>query len=243
MDYSLILFYFLTFLVEIIGTVGGFGSSVFFVPMANFFFDFHSVLGITALLHVFSNLSKIYLFRKGLNWKIFLKIGVPSFVFVVIGAYFSKFLNNEYAGLILGIFLVLFAGFLLIKPKYSFESNTKNSIIGGSLAGWFAGWLGTGGAVRGLTLASFNVSKNTFLATSALIDFVVDTSRFGMYSYQGYLTKQMLWQAPILLVISFIGSYFGKQLLNRISQNRFKLIALWLILTVGVYSFGRYFFI
>lgn len=210
--------------------------------MANFFFDFHSVLGITALLHVFSNLSKIYLFRKGLDWQIFLKIGVPSFVFVMLGAYFSKFLTSDYASLVLGIFLVLFAGFLLLKPKFSFEPNTKNSILGGSLAGWLAGWLGTGGAVRGLTLASFNVSKNTFLATSALIDFVVDTSRFGMYSYQGYLTKQMLWQAPILLIISFVGSYIGKLLLNKISQNRFKQIALWLILVVGLYSFGRYFY-
>jgi hypothetical protein len=36
-------------LVEIPGTVGGFGSSVFFVPIANFFFDFNSVLAIMAL--------------------------------------------------------------------------------------------------------------------------------------------------------------------------------------------------
>jgi uncharacterized protein len=236
-----ILFYFLTFLIEIIGTVGGFGSSVFFVPMANFFYDFHQVLGITSLLHVFSNLSKIYLFRKGIDYKIFLKIGVPSFIFVVLGAYFSKFVTNQYASLILGIFLFLFAGFLLIWSKFSFKPSTRNSIIGGGLAGWLAGWLGTGGAVRGLTLASFNINKNSFLATSALIDFVVDSSRFGMYTYQGYLTKEMLWKAPILLVISFVGSYIGKLLLNNISQIWFKKIALSLILIVGIISIGAYF--
>lgn len=241
MDASLILFYFLTFLIEIIGTVGGFGSSVFFVPMANFFFEFHQVLGVTSLLHVFSNLSKIYLFRKGIDYNLFLKIGVPSFIFVVIGAYFSKFLTSQYAGLILGIFLLIFAVFLLVYSKFSFKADTKNSIIGGSLAGWLAGWLGTGGAVRGLTLASFNINKNSFLATSALIDFVVDSSRFGMYTYQGYLTKEMLWQAPILLIISFIGSYFGKLLLFKISQERFKKITLWLILVVGIFSIGSYF--
>jgi uncharacterized protein len=241
MDANLILFYFLTFLVEIIGTVGGFGSSVFFVPMANFFFDFHQVLGVTSLLHVFSNLSKIFLFRKGIDYQLFLKIGVPSFLFVLLGSYFSKFLSSQFAGLFLGIFLILFASCLLIWSKFSFKADTKNSIIGGSLAGWLAGWLGTGGAVRGLTLASFNINKNSFLATSALIDFVVDSSRFGMYSYQGYLTKEMLWQAPILLIISFIGSYIGKLLLNKISQQRFKKITLWLILIVGIFSIGAYF--
>ena len=32
-------------IAEIIGTIGGFGSSVFFVPIGNFYFDFHSVFG------------------------------------------------------------------------------------------------------------------------------------------------------------------------------------------------------
>ncbi|GAK91298.1 hypothetical protein JCM19297_795 [Nonlabens ulvanivorans] len=50
-----------------LGTVGGFGSSVFFVPIANFYFDFQSVLGITALFHLSSNVTKIAFFRKGLD--------------------------------------------------------------------------------------------------------------------------------------------------------------------------------
>jgi hypothetical protein len=46
---------------EIIGTIGGFGSSVFFMPIANFYFDFHSVLGLTAMFNFSSNLSKLFL--------------------------------------------------------------------------------------------------------------------------------------------------------------------------------------
>ena len=34
-------FLLLSLLAEIIGTIGGFGSSVFFVLIANFYFDFH----------------------------------------------------------------------------------------------------------------------------------------------------------------------------------------------------------
>ncbi len=233
---NLILFYFLTLLCEIIGTVGGFGSSVFFVPVANHFFRFHQVLGILSLLHLFSNISKIILFRKGLDKTIFLKIGIPSVIFVIIGAYFSKFIDSEKANLFLGIFLFLFAGFLLLKPNFSFKPNTTNSIIGGGLSGWMAGWLGTGGAIRGLTLTSFDIQKDTFLATSALIDFMVDFSRFGVYTFQGYLTKEMLYYAPILLIISFLGSWIGQKLLKKISQHTFKKISLWLILLIGLYS-------
>jgi len=53
------LFFFIALFSEIVGTVAGFGSSVFFVPLAGFFFDFHTVLALTSLLHVFSNAAKL----------------------------------------------------------------------------------------------------------------------------------------------------------------------------------------
>ena len=49
------LFFLIAFFSEIVGTVAGFGSSVFFVPLAGLFFDFHTVLALTSILHVFSN--------------------------------------------------------------------------------------------------------------------------------------------------------------------------------------------
>lgn len=57
-------FLFLVLLAEILGTVGGFGSSVFFVPVANYFFKFQTVLGLTALFHLASNVVKIAFFKK-----------------------------------------------------------------------------------------------------------------------------------------------------------------------------------
>ncbi len=60
------LFVILALISEIIGTISGFGSSILFVPVASMFFDFKTVLGITAVFHVFSNLSKIALLASGI---------------------------------------------------------------------------------------------------------------------------------------------------------------------------------
>lgn len=89
------LFLVLVVIAEIVGTIGGSGSSVFFVPLANFFFDFQTVLGLTVLFHVFSNISKIALFKKGLDKKLLLSIGIPSVVFVIIGGVLTQFLDNK----------------------------------------------------------------------------------------------------------------------------------------------------
>ena len=111
------IFLFLALIAEIFGTVGGFGSSVFFVPLANFYFDFESVLGLTAIFHLSSNLSKIVLFKKGLDKRLLINIGIPSILFVVIGGLLTKVFNNTYLELFLGLFLVILALLFLIKKN------------------------------------------------------------------------------------------------------------------------------
>ena len=190
------IFLFLALIAEIVGTVGGFGSSVFFVPVANFYFDFYSVLGLTALFHLSSNLSKIFLFRKGLDKKLLMQIGIPSVLFVIIGGFLSKYVNSQYLEVILGIFLVTFSLFFLIKNKVIVLPNKKNAILGGSLSGFSAGLLGTGGAIRGLTMAAFNLEKSVFIATSAFIDFMIDFSRTFVYYQNGYIHSHDMKYVP-----------------------------------------------
>lgn len=230
------IFIILSLLAEILGTVGGFGSSVFFVPIANFFFDYQSVLGITALFHVSSNLTKIAFFKQGLDKKIILTLGIPAIIFVSVGAYISKYFDPKILTYILGIFLVIFSLIFLIFKKFKIQAKPRNAIIGGALSGLSAGVLGTGGAIRGMTLSAFKLDKNKFIATSAVIDFGVDLSRSIVYYFNGYMHKEHLYLIPILIVVGIIGTWIGKNILNRISQDQFRHIVLFLILGIGIIS-------
>ena len=228
------LFLVLALLAEIIGTIGGFGSSVFFVPVANFYFNFQTVLGITALFHVASNLSKIALFKKGIDKKLILYIGLPAVLFVIIGGVISKYLNVSILEISLGVFLILLSLLFLIKRNLIVKPNKKQAVVGGTLSGFIAGILGTGGAIRGLTMAAFNLEKSVFIATSAVIDFFVDLSRSVVYFYNGYITKEVLVYIPFLVAIGFVGTYIGKQILYKITQANFKKLSLIMILVIGV---------
>ncbi|HLU84198.1 MAG TPA: sulfite exporter TauE/SafE family protein [Vicingaceae bacterium] len=228
-----IIFLLLALLAEIVGTIGGFGSSVFFVPIGNFYFDFHSVLGLTAIFHLSSNISKIYLFKQGLNKKLLINIGVPSVIFVIIGAYISQFIQTTFLEIILGVFLIGFSLFFIVFSQKVISPNRKNAIIGGVFSGFSAGLLGTGGAIRGLTMAAFNLSKNTFIATSAFIDFMIDLSRSVVYYNNGYIHTHDLKYVPFLFVIGVVGTYLGKKILHYIPQDKFRMLSLILILIIG----------
>ncbi len=230
----LILFILLALLCEIFGTVGGFGSSLFFVPVASYFLDFHSVLGITALFHVSSNITKIFFFRNGFDKKLIVNMGIPAVLFVIAGAWLSRFFDARVLEIILAIFLLITSITLLVFRNIIVPPTQSNSIIGGALSGLVAGLVGTGGAIRGITLMSFKMKTEVFIATSAIIDLGIDSSRAVVYSLNGYVHKHDLYLIPILLVVSIVGTFIGKQILRLVSEIQFKRIVLILILLIGV---------
>jgi len=236
---NLFLFILLALLAEILGTVGGFGSSLFFVPIASYFLDFHSVLGITALFHVSSNLTKIAFFRKGFDKKLVISIGIPAVLFVIMGAFLSKFIETKILEILLAIFLITVSLVLLLFKKLTVKPTLSNSILGGTFSGLIAGLLGTGGAIRGITLAAYNLRMDVFIATSAIIDLAIDASRSVVYSFNGYVHKHDLYLIPILLVVSIAGTFIGKTFLTRVSEQQFKSIVLILVLLTGIVTFSK----
>jgi uncharacterized membrane protein YfcA len=177
---------------EVVGTVSGFGSSILFVPLASLFFDFKTVLSITAIFHVFSNLSKLLLFNKG---------------------NFNKELRQT----------------------------NRNLYLSGIFSGFIAGIAGSGGAIRGLALAAFQLEKAAFIATSAIIDLGVDLSRSFIYIYNGYFTKTYIYLIPFLIGTSFLGSYIGKLVLNRVSDKVFRYLVIIIVCIASIIQIVKHF--
>ncbi|MCS6916358.1 MAG: sulfite exporter TauE/SafE family protein [Chitinophagales bacterium] len=229
-------FLLLTFLAEVTGTVGGFGSSVFFVPVAALYLSMYSALGLTALFHLFSNLSKLLLFRSGLQRHLLLYLGVPAVVMVLAGSLLAGRLPEALLQRFLGVFLVLSSLLLLWRQTSISPQSQAATIFGGALSGLAAGLLGTGGAIRGITMASFNLEKSAFVATSAFIDLCVDATRTVVYYRNGFIQKDLLIYVPFLLLIALLGTWAGQRILRHVPQTRFRQLSLLLVLAIGVFT-------
>jgi len=235
------LFIALAFISEVLGTVSGFGSSILFVPVASLFFDFKTVLGITAVFHVFSNLSKIALFRKGISKELTLKLGIPAVIFVTLGAIATAYIPTKNIELAMNLVLVGLAIYLMSHFNKSLEQTNTNLYFGGMASGFIAGIAGTGGAIRGITLAAFQLSKDVFIATSAVIDLGVDTSRAIVYVYNGYFEYEYLFLIPFLMAIGFGGSYVGKKILQRTTDTAFRYLVFVVIIGTASFQIIQYF--
>jgi len=229
-----ILFFVSAFVAEVIGTTAGFGSSTVFLPLALLFFDFRSALVLVAFLHIAGNIGRIGFFRHGLDKNLIIKFGLPSVALTLIGALLVSQLNQEVLKGILGIFLVIYAGYSLWKEDLKFNATATNAIIGGSLSGFLAGLIGTGGALRGAFLTAFGLPKEKYIATAASIALAVDVTRIPVYLQQGFLNSKYYWYLPVLIILAFIGSFTGKQIVQRVPQEKFKKVVLAAILLIGL---------
>jgi uncharacterized membrane protein YfcA len=236
---EILLFATLALIAEVIGTVGGYGSSMLFVPLAGMFLDFHSVLGVTALFHVASNVSKIALFREGYDRRLVLRVGIPATVAVIVGAYLSRYVSGPMLELGVALMLTVISLFLLLRPSAKLEPDDVNCLAGGAASGLLAGLLGTGGAIRGLVLAAFALPMQVFVSTSAIIDLAVDASRAGVYLYNGYVHRHDLPLLGVLAAVSLMGTWIGRQILGRMPEERFRGIVLVILLLTGLFTTGR----
>ena len=138
-----ILFWLAAFFAEVIGTMAGFGSSTVFLPIALFFLDFKTALTLVAIFHISGNIGRITFFRHGFNRRLLLIFGLPSILLTLFGALLVNYAPSAVLKFILGVFLLVFSLASLSKPDISFSPSTKNSFVGGSLSGFFAGIAGS----------------------------------------------------------------------------------------------------
>jgi uncharacterized membrane protein YfcA len=182
-----------------------------------------------------------YFFHKGIDKKILLQLGIPAVLFVARGAFLTTFINQKKLELAMNIMLLALSIYLVFNINKKLKMSNKNLVIGGVASGFLAGLVGTGGAIRGLVLASFSLEKNVFLATSALIDLGVDSTRAVIYINNGFFKKEFLITIPFLIAVSILGTWIGKRILAHVNEVLFRYIVILTIIATAIFQTVNYF--
>lgn len=235
------LFFFSAFFAEIAGTIAGFGSSTIFLPLALFFVDFKTALLLVALTHIFGNLGKITFFKHGIDKRLIIVFGLPSILLSLLGASLVGYINQDILKMILGIFLAVFSLGSLLAPDFKFAPVTRNAIVGGAISGFMAGLVGTGGALRSAFLTAFNLEKEKYIATAAVIAIAVDVTRVPVYFFGNFMSKEYYYFVPALFAIAVLGSFIGKKMVDKIPQDKFRKLVLLAIFLISLKLIWDYF--
>ena len=216
----------LTFLLSILFSMGGAGAGVALIPILNFFgldFTVAKAIGLFAGATTTITSSIMNIKRKVVDYKFVFPIALMMLLFAPIGAYSSRFIDEEIVKFLFMLMLFYSASMMMFgKKKALFHAEGRITlIVVGAIVGFLAGLLGVGGGnilIPLLALLGFAPKK-----VAIAVSFVVPFSALGsFFTYASYV--QLDW--VLLGVVAFsaiVGGYIGNYLMQfKLEQQQIK---------------------
>jgi len=239
-----IVFSFITVLLSMLFSMGGAGAGVALIPIFNFLgldFTVAKATGLFAGASTTITSSFMNLKRKVVDFKFMLPIAVMMLLFAPVGAYSSRFINEDMVKFFYMIMLFYSASMMMFGKKKALFHNESRVVLFavGGMVGFLAGLLGVGGGnilIPLLSLLGYEPKK-----VAVTVSFVVPFSALGsFFTYASYISLDWI----LLLCVSvsaMIGGYIGNYLmhfkLKQVDIKRLMAIILYLLALKLLYHF------
>jgi uncharacterized membrane protein YfcA len=235
----------------------GFGLGTLLLPVFALFFPAEVAVVATAMVHGANNVFKVSLLGRQADREVVLKFGIPAIMAAILGAMALGWIAqssssmtievNEEAlfritplKLVIGLLMIGFA-LLEIVPRFrSLEFDRSYLPLGGVLSGFFGGLSGHQGALRSAFLAKTGLSTERFIASNAVIGFLVDLTRISVYvalftAAGGHVTEFHGWPLVLTGALSaFCGVLLGKRYLHKVTMTSIQTLVGVLLFAVGL---------
>jgi len=223
------------FVAEVIGTMAGFGAATVLTPIAAQFMDIKTAVAVVACFHLFGNLSRLWFFGRAIRWRVAIQFGVVGVIASLLGAYVASWMPASLVRIALGAFLI---GYVILEARQvttmRLAAAPATLAIGGGVSGFIAGIIGTGGAIRSMCLLAFQLPKEAYLGTSAILALAVDGTRLPVYLTQGFIPASYGPVVGSLLVVAILGAWVGQRLVRRVSPVYFQRFVLVMLALMGI---------
>ena len=235
---EVILLFFGTILAFWLSAICGGGASLILIPILNLLLP-TSVVPFSLTIGTFtSSVSRIAVFKKHINWKIFFWFVPFSIPAVLMGAYLIKYINPNYLQLIVAFFLIANVPQLFKKVKND-ETDEKASpkyvlAIIGFLAGFVSGITGAIGLLFNRFYLKFGLKKEEIVATRAANEVFLHLIKLVIYISLGLYSNLALWLGLAIAVATIISSYTVKYILPYLSENLFRKIGYGAMVVAGI---------
>lgn len=235
---QIILLFFGTVVAFWLSAICGGGASLILIPILNLLLP-TSVVPFSLTFGTFtSSASRIAIFKKHINWKIFFWFVPFSIPAVLAGAYLIKYINPNYLQLIVALFLVSNAPQLFKSKKIEVTSEKPYPdfalAVIGFLAGFVSGITGAIGLLFNRFYLKFGLSKEEIVATRAANEVFLHLIKLLIYISLGLYSNLALWLGLAIAAATIISSYTVKFILPYLSENIFKRVGYGAMVISGV---------
>lgn len=233
---------------SLVTLISGFGLGTLLLPVFALFFPLEAAILLTAVVHLLNNLFKLGLLWSNIHWRTTLLFGVPGILGAYLGARLMLSLGTRdalYQGvlhpvdpldLVIAGLMLVFGLFEISKTLNRLSLPSNWMVPGGFISGFFGGLSGHQGALRSMFLLRSGLGKEAFIASGVAIACLVDITRLPTYLHGGTMSgiEDQWTLLTAATIAAFIGAWWGKKLIPKVTMRGVQLIVGLLILAIAV---------
>lgn len=219
-----------------VAALSGFGIGSLLTPLLATTMGMKAAVAAVAIPHFVATAARLWGLRRHVDRRVLVHFGIFSAGGGLLGALFQSKANSPVLTVVFGV-LLLFAGVSGLagwSERMRFRRGT--AWVAGALSGLFGGLVGNQGGIRSAALMSFQMQKESLVATATATGVIVDIARMPVYlaTQSGALMSAKV-DIALALVGCLAGTFWGVRLLRRIPEPRYKQALSVLICALGVY--------
>jgi uncharacterized membrane protein YfcA len=210
-----------SFAASMLAAVAGFGGAAVLLPILVWVFGVRDAIPILTVAQLVGNGSRVWFNRYELDSTVvgwFALGGVPA---ALVGGFLFASAPLSFLTRLLGIFLIA----VVIYRHVSKGSATRLSVpafaILGALFSFLSALLGSIGPIMIPFFLAYGLVKGALIGTEALATVVMHVTKLVAYSGASILTTASIMTGLALGPIMILGSFVGKQILDRVPERLF----------------------
>jgi len=238
MIFKISLLFVATIIAFWLSAICGGGASLVLIPILNLLLP-TSVVPFSLTIGTFtSSASRLTVFWKKINWKIFIWFVPFSIPSVWVGAYLIKFTNPHYLQLIVAVLLVANLPQLFVSKGKMKEEQKPYApyvlAIVGFLAGFVSGITGSIGLLFNRFYLKYGLTKEEIVATRAANEIFLHMMKLVIYILLGLYSELALYLGLTIAAASIVSSVSVKYILPFISEFLFRKIGYGVMVLSGI---------
>ena len=221
---------------SLVGGVAGFGTGIIMLPLVAWVLGVRAAVPVLTVTMTIGNLSRIWWSRGEVDRAVVLRFALGAVPATALGTMLYVGAPAEWFGRFVGVFLIASVPLRRILSTDFFRMRLRYFPVLGAVVGLVSGLVVTTGPLNTPFFLAYGLRRGAYLGTESICAMAMHLSRGAALARYALLTWETFAVGAVLGATMFAGSWFGRRLLDRMSDRFFLGIVEVLLVLMGLHS-------
>jgi uncharacterized membrane protein YfcA len=221
---------------SLVGGVAGFGTGIIMLPLVAWVLGVRAAVPVLTVTMAIGNLARIWWSRGEVDRAVVLRFGLGAVPATALGTVIYVGAPAEWFGRFVGIFLIASVPLRRILATDFFRMRLRYFPVLGVVVGLISGLVVTTGPLNTPFFLAYGLRRGAYVGTESVCAMAMHLSRGAALARYALLTWETFAVGTVLGATMFAGSWFGRRLLDRMSDRVFLGIIEVLLVLMGLHS-------